>query len=324
MKCCVVLCTCNGERFLAEQWRSLLGQTRLPDAIVARDDASGDGTWSLLQTLRADAEQRGVRVDLQRQSRNLGVVANFEAALAAADGDIVFLCDQDDVWHPDKIATVLAEFARRPTLTLLHSNARLIDADGAPLRHTLFRVLEVSRRERARLHDGRAFDALLRRNLATGATIALRRSLLADARPFPPEWVHDEWLAIVAAALGEVDCVESPLIEYRQHGGNQIGASRRDLAGKLARAGMPRQAFLSGLTRRTAALIERLRSFGARVAPERVAAAQRKLEHLDRRLKLPASRPRRVLPVLREAAAGRYARYSMGLRAVAFDLLGTN
>lgn len=322
MSTSVVLCTYNGVCFLPALWDSLLAQTRLPDQIVVRDDASSDGTWELLASLHDAGVARGIDVSLARNPRNLGYAKNFEGALADASGDVLFLCDQDDVWHPDKLAAMLACFEQRPRLTLLHTDARLIDAAGEHLHCTLFHALEVTRKEIAGIHNGHAFNVLLRRNLATGATLALRHSLLADALPFPDEWVHDEWLAILAAAIGEVDCLETPLMDYRQHGGNQIGARRRNLADKWARAGEPRIAYLEWLTRRCDALIERLQRLGSRVSVGGVDAARGKLAHLECRLRLPVARPRRLWPVLREALAGRYARYSMGLRAVAYDLLG--
>lgn len=322
MSVSIVLCTYNGVRFLPALWDSLLAQTRLPDQIVVRDDASSDGAWELLASLRDAATARGVDVLLARNPRNLGYAKNFEGALAGASGDVLFLCDQDDVWHPGKLAAMLARFEQRPQLTLLHTDARLIDAAGNDMRCTLFRALEVTRKEIACIHHGRAFEVFLRRNLATGAMLALRRSLLADALPFSDEWVHDEWLAILAAAIGEVDCLESPLMDYRQHGGNQIGARRRTLTDKWARATEPRIAYLEWLARRGDALIERLQRLGSRVPPAYTDAARGKLAHLGYRIGLPVARPRRLRPVLREACAGRYARYSMGLRAVAYDLLG--
>ncbi|MEO6969118.1 MAG: glycosyltransferase family 2 protein [Rhodanobacteraceae bacterium] len=322
MSASVVLCTYNGIRFLPALWDSLLAQTRLPAEIVVRDDASRDGTWDLLASLREAAIARGIGVSLARNPGNLGYAKNFEAALGDASSDILFLCDQDDVWHRAKLAAMLAPFERRPRLGLLHADARLIDADGKDLRCTLFRALEASREEIAGIHRGRAFEVLLRRNLATGATLALRRALLADALPFPGDWVHDEWLAIIAAAIGEVDCLETPLMDYRQHGGNQIGAQRRNLADKWARAAEPRIAYLEWMIRRGNALLQRLQWLGARVPAAHVDNVRGKLAHLELRLGLPAARTRRLWPVLRETLTGRYARYSMGLRAVAYDLLG--
>lgn len=318
----VVLCTYNGERWLPELWRSLLAQAHAPDEIVVRDDASTDRTFALLESLREGAQARGIRIKLARNERNLGFVGNFEAALNDAAGEIVFLCDQDDAWHPQKIALMLEQFVRRPHLLLLHSDARLVDEAGADMRCGLFEALEATRRERALIHSGRAFDALLRRNLATGATLAFRRSLLPDVAPFPREWVHDEWLAIIAAALGEVDCLEQPLIDYRQHAGNQIGARKRSFADKLARIGQARTPFLQGLEARMGILLRHFESrLASRLPPARVEAVRHKREHLRARLALPPSRLQRPLPILREIATGRYSSFSTGARAILLDLV---
>lgn len=317
----VVLCTCNGARFLQAQWESLLAQSRLPDEIVARDDASDDATPDLLQALCKHAGDLGIRTRFARNTRNLGYVANFEAALQDASGDVLFLCDQDDVWHADKLAVLASGFEHRAGLLLLCSDARRIGTDDAGLRRSLFQVLKVSRGELRNIHAGKGFRVLLRRSLATGATIALRRSLLDDALPFPGGWVHDEWLAVIAAALGGFDCVEQPLIDYRQHAGNQIGMPDRDLATKWRDLVKPRAALIAASAARDEALRERLRALGARVAADNLARTTEKLCHLRARQSLQGGAWTRVGAVLREAMDGRYRRYESGWREALRDLL---
>ncbi len=318
----IVLCTFNGAHFLRALWDSLLAQSRLPDEICVRDDVSIDDTWPLLNELAQAARARGIAVSLARNERNSGVVANFEAALQNARGDVIHLCDQDDVWHPRKLETMHAQFARRPRLLLLHGDARLIDENGVALRSTLFQALELTRGELRRVHTGRAFDALLRRNLATGATLAFRRALLKDALPMPREWVHDEWLAMLAAVRGEVDCIEAPLIDYRQHAGNQIGVQSRDFAMKIARAAEPRRAYLLGLIDRMQVLLQRLRALRPPVDGARLRAVESKLAHLQRRAAMPDCHPCRLPAILREAVSGGYWRYARGCYALAYDLFG--
>lgn len=317
----VVLCTRNGARFLGVQWDSLLAQTRLPDEIVVRDDASTDATGAMLEDLAHRAQARGVPVRLARNPRNLGYVANFAAALADASGDVLFLCDQDDVWHADKLATLAGGFERRPGLLLVCSDARRVDTGGAGLRRSLFEVLKISRGERRRMHAGRGFEVLLRRSLATGATVALRRTLLADALPVPDGWVHDEWLAIIAAALAGFDCVEQPLIDYRQHAGNQIGMPDRDLAAKWRDLVKPRAAMIDMLIARDVALQERLRAFGTRVSGADRERAAEKLRHLRARRAMRGTLWARSGNVLRELAGGRYRRHGTGWRSALRDLL---
>ncbi len=317
----IVLCTCNGARFLEAQWSSLLAQSRLPNEIVARDDASSDATPALLEKLRVRAEARGVVVRITCNPRNLGYVANFETALLDASGDVVFLCDQDDIWHPDKLVTLVAEFERRPGMLLLCSDARRIDMAGEGMRRSLFDVLRVSRRELQRIHAGEGFAVLLRRSLATGATVALRRPLLVDALPFPPGWVHDEWLAIMAAALRGFDCIEDALIDYRQHDGNQLGMPERDLAEKWRDLLRPQAACIQSLVARKETLRERLHVLGTRVHRADLGHVEENLAYLHARLALRGGAWRRTGPVLREAACGRYRRYATGWRSMLRDLL---
>lgn len=321
MSTSVVLCTYNGARFLGAQWKSLLAQSRLPDEIVVRDDASTDATPGLLASLAGEAEARGVSVRCVRGEHNVGYVANFEEALRCASGDILFLCDQDDVWHSGKLAALIARFESRAGLLLLCGDARRIDAAGSGLSRTLFDVLRVTRGELRRIHAGGGFGVLLRRSLATGATVALRRELLADALPFPAGWVHDEWLAIIAAALGGFDCIEGCLIDYRQHGENQIGMPDRDLAAKWRDLVKPRAALISMLMARDQALVERLSALGDRVSAADRGRMAEKLRHLHARQAMHGKPWKRAGAVLRESASGRYRRYGSGWRSGLRDLL---
>jgi hypothetical protein len=261
---------------------------------------------------------------MARNERNLGYVANFEAALREASGDVLFLCDQDDAWHAEKVATLLAGFEQRAGLLLLCTDARRVDERGEGLRRSLFEVLKVSRAELRRIHAGKGFDVLLRRSLATGATIALRRRLVADTLPFPAGWVHDEWLAIVAAALGGFDCIEQALVDYRQHGDNQLGMPERAFSVRWAGLWMPPAEALEALARRYGALHERLRGLEGRIAASALAGVDDKLDHLRARAALGAGPWRRAPGVLNEAMRGRYRRHAAGWRSALRDLVRRN
>ena len=318
----VALCTRNGARFLSAQVQSICVQDLLPRQIVVSDDGSRDGSVAIV---RQTMEQCGVAsiIDLTvfENAQPLGVTRNFEQAVRACRSELIALCDQDDVWHPGRLARMARPFEARPGLLLLHSDARLVDAQLAPLGTTLFHALEVRPSELAAIADGRAFDVLLRRNLVTGATTVFRRSLLASALPFPGEWVHDEWLAAIAAATGRMDVLPEALIDYRQHASNQIGARRPSIAEKIAKAFAPRGAKHVERMRRAQALLDRLQSRQGEVPEAHLQAQREKLNHQRFRAELPARRMARVLPVLREAARGRYDRFGRGWHAIAQDLL---
>ena len=317
-----MICTWNGAAYLQVQLDSLLAQTLLPDEIVIADDASTDASAELLQTFVRQARALGIDVQLQCNSSNLGYVENFSGALRRATGSVLFLCDQDDVWRPDKLALMAACFADDPSLLLLHSDARLVDTRGESLHCRAFDALQLTMNERQAIHAGRAFDVVMRRSFVIGATAALRMELLDLALPVAQGWVHDEWLAAIAAAAGRVDFIDQALIDYRQHGGNQIGMRRRTLAIKWRDLLLPRARLLDAEARRLRHLEDFLSRASFQAGLERAAQVRHKRVHFEQRVALGhLPRYRRVLPILREAKAGCYRRYGTGGRSMLRDLL---
>ena len=222
----VALCTCNGEAYLRQQLDSILSQTHPVDEIVVGDDASTDGTLGIL----GDYEARFPgRFHVHAHSERLGTINNFEFALARCEGRVIFLSDQDDVWKPHKVATMLARF-EDPRAMLVFTDGRLIDSSGAPIRSTLWKEWHFGWTTRLRWKRSSAavLDLANNRNKVTGATAALRHELLEDCLPIrvPPGYWHDAWLALHAAARGGLRFIAEPLIDYRVHGNQQIGISR--------------------------------------------------------------------------------------------------
>ncbi len=318
----VALGTRNGGAYVARQVASILGQRPAPFELVVGDDDSSDDTLAIIErvhteTLAANAEL-STRLTIIRRRPALGVTANFAATLAACKGELIALSDQDDVWMPGKLAALSAAFAADPQLLLVHSDARLVDGEGAPLGLTLLDALEATKAERAGLAAGEALPVLLRRNLVTGATVMLRRTLLNSAAPVPAEWVHDEWLAAIAAAVGRVRLLPEPLIDYRQHGANQIGARRPTMADRFARLREPQAHRAARLARRAALLAERGRAVMVPTAVQQQLDA--KAAHEAQRARLPRTRIARVPSVLGGVLSGRYFRYSRGVIDVMRDL----
>ena len=122
----VALATYNGERYLGEQLESILRQTRLPDELVIFDDASTDSTPAIVQEF---AKAAPFPVRFQINAERLGSTRNFEAAIRACSGDIIFLCDQDDVWYPDKIARMEERFIKDPEAGAVFTDADLTYAN---------------------------------------------------------------------------------------------------------------------------------------------------------------------------------------------------
>jgi glycosyltransferase involved in cell wall biosynthesis len=318
----VAMCTRNGARFVAEQVRSILTQSVVPRELVVGDDASSDDTLAIIEAtvaeVRAENPAVTTQVRITARAETLGVTKNFEQTIAACTSALIALSDQDDVWPPGRLARLVAVFGD-PAVNLVHSDARLVDAGGDDTGVRLLRAMEATAKERRKLVAGDAFDVLLRRNLVTGATVIMRRALAESAIPFPVLWLHDEWLAAVAAATGSLRLIDEPWLDYRQHGDNEVGASAPTWSRRWAKLREPRGPRATRLIARSRALVDYLESAGA--APTRRQAAKAKLEHEQCRAQLPAWQPFRVPGVVAGLVTGRYARYNRGLIDVVRDLV---
>lgn len=203
----IALTTYNGGRYLREQLDSVLGQTLSPFEIVAVDDGSTDDTVKIL----AEYAQRGP-VRVFENETNLGFVKNFEKAIRLCEGDVIALCDQDDIWEADKLETQIAALEGHQ---LVYSDARLMDSEG--------RDLEQSIRD---LHNLRFVSGQVSRKMflyecMSGNTMMFRTDLRQHFLPIPAEFpFHDIWIAFVAASLGTLGVVETSLVRYRRHDAN--------------------------------------------------------------------------------------------------------
>jgi len=223
----IVLATYNGEPFIRDQIDSLLLQSFKDWRVIVRDDGSSDSTLKIVKEYAKSDPERFVVICDNRQAGTAS--ANFGLLLMETTAPYVMCCDQDDVWRPDKIAVTLAAAqaveqasgARTPVLVhtdLIVTNEHLLTI--APS-FWAFQNLEV---------EAFTFPRALVHNVVTGCAMLVNRALLDRALPVPPEaLMHDHWLAIVAAAFGKVVAVHEPMMYYRQHGRNSLGARRYDL-----------------------------------------------------------------------------------------------
>lgn len=318
----VALGTHNGERFVGEQIASILGQTLPVSQIVLSDDASSDRTVEIVeQAVAQHRAQHGSAPELVvlRNDPALRVTKNFEQAIAHSAGDLVALCDQDDVWHLRRIERLAAQFID-PAVRLVFSNARQVDDSGNYLGHDLFEAMGMSPGERELVEQGEAYRQFMRRNLATGATVMFRRSLFDLAAPFPGAWLHDEWLAVIAAAYDGVCMLDEPLTDYRQHDANQVGMSKMNLSRKFGMFRQPRTDRNRRLFLRAQALAPRLAQLDD-VRPEYHDMAREKLAFEEARQAYPEARLLRAGPIMRQLRRGRYSIYGTGLKDAVRNLL---
>jgi glycosyltransferase involved in cell wall biosynthesis len=302
-KVSVALCTYQSVKFLEPQIRSILEQDFPIAELVIADDGSTDGTLDLIERLKVELPG-GQKIRVVATDRVGGFSLNFERAISACGGDVIVLSDHDDVWLPHRVSHAIAHLGPAGSRSLVFSDARLIDDDGQPLPRTLFEAYEVSESEVAEVVAGDAFRTLVRRNIVTGATVMFDASLLDVALPVGARWIHDEWLAIMASAMGTVHMVQEPLIQYRLHGTNQIGVPP---SSKVKRA---RMALMVGSPRfhlmrdRAGALLQRLEQVDAPASILDLARAKLEFEHERcRYTRIPLLRYGRIS---RQWRAGRY------------------
>jgi glycosyltransferase involved in cell wall biosynthesis len=317
----VALCTYNGGAFLPEQLASLAAQTLPPYEIVVFDDGSDDQTQDLLQRFRDNNPSLGVRLEVN--PHRLGPAGNFERAIAACNGDIIALCDQDDVWMPDKLAVIAREFERNPKLGLVFSDADICDEAGHPLGYRLWQSVGFGGRLRRRAERGGAFDVILRQNVVTGATVAFAAGLRDLVLPIDPRWMHDGWIAILIAAVAPVSAIRTPLVQYRQHPGQSIGALRRTLYQQYLNAKkLDGQWFTTQAALYEAALARLSGLDGGKyiVSPRTLRKVREKVCHWRRRSAIRDRKIARLLPSTAEFLTFRYRRFSLGWKSFAQDL----
>lgn len=276
----ILLATHDGEAYLREQVDSILAQRDGRWHLTLSDDGSTDGTQAILDEYAARYPDRIARYRAPRRFGNAR--DHFFHLMERCDAPYMLLCDQDDVWYPDKVGRMLdallaAERERGADApTLVFSDQTPTDADLRPLAPSLMRMQQ-------QYTDEIDYRALLLQNVVTGGACALNRALArlalrcADASQVV---MHDWWLGVVAARFGQAVYLDEPTGCYRQHGGNSVGAkdtaSAAYAARSLAKLGEVRRA-IEGKKRQAA---EFARTYEAALTDE------------DRAFLLPFAKPR--------------------------------
>ncbi|KAB7744859.1 glycosyltransferase [Nostocoides sp. F2B08] len=199
MRCAVAMATCNGEKFLEEQLNSLLHQSRLPDRLVVHDDASDDRTLDMLNDFAAVAP---FPVSIYARQTRIGANRNFTDALAQCTEDVIFICDQDDVWLPSKIEHIMRFFEGRPGSHAVATDAYICDST---LRHNGLRVSQTS-------------------GLRNGSCNAYSRGFVELALPVPTSSTsYDGWLYSLSGWMGLRYESEEVHQLWRRHSGALSG-----------------------------------------------------------------------------------------------------
>lgn len=206
------LCTYNGEAFLREQLESLVSQTYRPLEIRIRDDQSDDQTLKIIQ----EYQSKYSFIHLVQNQNRLGLQKNFEAVFRDCSGELIAPCDQDDIWHPEKLERIQKSMADHQ---VVYHDSELVDENGKSMAYRIS--------DKFRMGNWNQQEPFLFFNCISGHSMLFRKSLLETALPFPAEGFYDHWLAWVALGLGSIGYCPEVLVDYRQHQSNQT-----DLVGK--------------------------------------------------------------------------------------------
>lgn len=210
------------EIFLIKQLTSLEHQTYENIEVLICDDSADDVQFFKIQ----DLAQRCITkfsVTLLRNKMNIGSNKTFERLTKEAKGDFICYCDQDDIWLPEKVETLL-RLAIDNDSKLVYSDLSLINENDL----MIHRSFKKSNFRLKHVYGENTFSHLVSRNSVSGCAMLIDSEIAKASIPFPEKriYVHDHWLAICAAVKGKIAYSRKPLVLYRIHAGNQIGESR--------------------------------------------------------------------------------------------------
>lgn len=316
----VAMCTYNGEKYLAEQLRSIAGQTRPPSELVIYDDCSIDSTVFIIKEFLKSAP---FDVKLIENTKNIGstkkgVTRNFESASRLCSGDYIALCDQDDIWLPEKLARLATLLENDPQLGGAFSDAKLVDQQSRPTGARLSETSGFSHKEQMKLEQGDALPILLAMTKVYGCTLMFDAGLLDKILPVPPSWWFDAWFACMIAIHSRLAFVAEPLFCYRIHPSQQVGATVPTFTERIRKWRQSPKQYWEESQPQLKELHERLESqHDSRTEPYLEYISGR-LALLGLRANLPANHLLRLAKVLPEV--NNYRRYFNGWKSIVKDL----
>jgi|SaaInlStandDraft_4_1057021.scaffolds.fasta_scaffold00656_5 glycosyltransferase involved in cell wall biosynthesis len=198
----ICIATYNGEKYIKEQLDSILSQISKEDEIIISDDSSIDNTIEIIKSYNDH------RIILYENQKFRSPIFNFENALNKANGEIIILSDQDDIWKDNKIE-MIKKYINHYDLVL--SDAYIIDEYGNILEESFYKFNGSSS----------GFTKNIVKNSYLGCTMAFNKKILEKSLPFPKDIpMHDWWIGLIGEIYGKTYFIEDKLISYRRHGNN--------------------------------------------------------------------------------------------------------
>ena len=226
----IAMGTLNAEKYLPELLETIFRQSLQPAELVVCDEGSTDRTLALIDEF---ARRVPYPVRIFHNPVILRPTKNFEKAISLCEGELIALCDADDLWYPDKLLSLAQFLQSNPDVGGVFSDADLVDGSSARLGERLW--------QRAMFRPPAGFSKLdaarlLRGNVVTGATLMIRSSVRNKVMPIPETWIHDGWIAWMLVLQSNIVACDRRLIGYRIHGSQQTGMPSLAPGAKLRRS----------------------------------------------------------------------------------------
>ncbi|MFR7580111.1 MAG: glycosyltransferase family 2 protein [Butyribacter sp.] len=224
----IIMAVYNGQEYIREQLESLKDQTYTEWRLVIRDDRSSDKTAEIVKKFSDEVEQE---VIFKVNEKPSGSAKNNFALLIndAKESDYVMFCDQDDIWKKDKIEITFNKMKQveerygRDFPLLVHGDVEVIDENGNINADSMF--------EMSHINADSKLPQILIQNHVTGCTMMCNKKLIAGISEYASsEYIimHDYLAALYASVFGKIEVIKKPLLSYRQHSGNSVGAKNNN------------------------------------------------------------------------------------------------
>lgn len=230
-KIVVALSTYNGSRFIVEQLDSLLDHTKVPDQIVVCDDCSTDCTPEIIRAYIAEHHSVPVSFEFSVNDKNMGWKANFKKLITSCDATYIFPCDQDDIWSPDKIQSMVEVMESNPDLDLLACSVEPFYEEGS------------RRSDAGSLEATSGVELLQREQLKPGfmyirhpgCSYCVRGSFVKRVLPFwEATYPHDAVLWRYAVLENGAAVLNERLVRFRRHDGNASDRKKQTKADRMS------------------------------------------------------------------------------------------
>ena len=230
----VAVAVYNGATFLQNLLTSLEEQQLKPFEIIVVDDSSTDASAEIINSFPFSFSQ----LKYYKNESNLGVLETFKKAVALCTGDYIALCDQDDIWFPQKLQNTFELLNKGETPSIVFTDLIVIDNAAKIIVPSFWKYYNIK-------PEALYFFDLLFANVVTGCTVLMNTKMRNHIADMPTDvMMHDHWLALIAYSFGSYTFSENPMVYYREHNESVTAKQKQSLIKRMRLAYKERSLFL--------------------------------------------------------------------------------